>query len=488
VTDSLARQAGAALRWRAVGLAGSRAIALIRTLILARLLVPDDFGLLAVGVVTIEFLLSLTDFGLRPALVQLPSPTKSQLDSAWTVGLLRALVIAGLVMILAPLIAATFAEPRAVNVIRLLALGPVLNATRSARTTELTRALSFRSLTAIGLTSALVHTAVAIGLASSLGVWALVAGVLAGVLAGSLVSYRVAPYRPHLVIDRAAVAPLYRFGRWIFASGVIAVLAELVLQAVISRRLGTVQLGLYFLAARLAFLPNQVVTDAVSKVAFPVHVRLQEHPERAASAFGKSLTGMWALLVPTYLVLVVLTPALVEELLGPRWIGSTPVIQILALAGIAGVVADATIPLLKGRGHTRGLVLLYAVRSAVILALVWTLAGRFGIVGAAVAWVVAEIAAQLCCFFMVRSLVPRPFEGLASPTLATTAAGVFGALTSVLLQGVLAGPAGVLIAAATGLAAAGLCLYTLDRVFGLGMAGDLVEIYPGVSVLLRRGS
>ena len=222
MSEPLARRAGSALAWRVISLAGSRAIGLVRTLVLARLLVPEDFGLLAVGVVTIEFLLSLTDFGLRQALVQQRNPTDQQFHTAWTVGILRAGLVAAVVVVAAPFIAGLFEETRAVNVIRLLALGPVIDATRSARTTELTRALEFRSLTYISLTAAAVHALVAIALAPSAGVWAMVVGSLAGMLAGSLVSYRVAPYRPRLLVDRDAARPLFTFGRWVFVSGVIA--------------------------------------------------------------------------------------------------------------------------------------------------------------------------------------------------------------------------------------------------------------------------
>ena len=137
MNDKPLQQAGSALTWRAVQFAGTKVIYFFRLLILARLLVPDDFGLLAIAVTAVGFFVSVTDFGMIPALVQGREVDEDWYDTAWTIGVARALGISAIIMLFAPLIAGIFAEPRSVDVIRVLALGPLLDALASIKVASL---------------------------------------------------------------------------------------------------------------------------------------------------------------------------------------------------------------------------------------------------------------------------------------------------------------------------------------------------------------
>jgi len=125
--------------WRSAQLAGVKLIFMLRLLILARLLSPEDFGLLAIAVTAVGFLLGVTDIGMIPALVQGRDIDEQQYDAAWTVGLTRALLVVGCVVIAAPLIARIFAEPRATDIIRVLAIRPLLDSAASIKIADLTR-------------------------------------------------------------------------------------------------------------------------------------------------------------------------------------------------------------------------------------------------------------------------------------------------------------------------------------------------------------
>ena len=107
-------------------------------------------------------------------------------------------------------------------------------------------------------------------------VWGLVGGAIAGALMAVALSYVLAPYRPRLLLTSHAIQPLIRYGRWLFLTGLVAIAASSVTQVVISRQLGPVELGLYFLAAKLAFLPHEVATQVLGDVAFSVYARVQD--------------------------------------------------------------------------------------------------------------------------------------------------------------------------------------------------------------------
>ena len=219
--DTPLTQAGSALVWRAVQLGGVKVIFMVRLLVLAWLLTPEDFGLMAIAVTAIGFFLNVTDIGMIPALVQGADVNEKQYNAAWTVNVSRALLITLAVILAAPLITQIFAEPRAINIIRVLALRPLLEALASIKVADLTRNLKFYPLAMIKLGEGLMNIIVSIALAPSLGVWALVIGTLVGSTTYLLMSYLFAPHRPKLLFDQSSIRPLIRFGRWVFATSLI---------------------------------------------------------------------------------------------------------------------------------------------------------------------------------------------------------------------------------------------------------------------------
>jgi O-antigen/teichoic acid export membrane protein len=468
-----------------VQLAGIKIVLLGRTLVLGRLLSPEDFGLFAVALITIDFLMSVSEFGMVPALVQRDRLEKRHYDVAWTVGMLRAGMVGGAVALAAPSIAGLFDETRATDLLRVLAIRPLLDAAASVRVADLVRDLRFRSLTFLRLPEALANTAASIALARPLGVWALVVGPLAGSLLVLVASYLLAPYRPRLSLDRAAAQPLLRYGRWIFVVALLSVLGRSVLQLAISRRVGTAELGLYFLAAKLAFLPAEVSSEVVGSVAFPLYAQLKVEPRVAARTFRAILMGMMAVLLPVSLLLVTLAPSLVQDLLGERWQGAAPLIQVLAWVNVIGLFGDAVVPVLKGIGKPSQVAALELLQSLLLVGLAWHLAGRYGVIGAAFAWVPAIGSSQLLGAMFVRKALVRPFAGMARFTFAIVAASAMGAAAAWLTETRVAGLPGLVTAVAFGAAVTGAALWLFERRFSIGLADDLALAFPRAAGLIR---
>jgi lipopolysaccharide exporter len=487
VNTPLEHQAASAMIWKSIQLVGIKAIFLARTLILARLLFPEDFGLLAIAMIAVDFLLSVTNLGLMPALVQRSEADERQYNTAWTLGMGRALVVSGVVYLAAPFIAALFAEPRATDLIRVVAIRPLLEAAVSIKVAALTRSLDFRRLTFIYLPEALVNTAVAVSLAPLLGVWALIAGALAGPAAQIFASYLLAPHRPKLVLDLAAVGPLIQFGRWIFLTGLIAVLGSSMLQLVISRTLGTAELGLYFLAAKLAFIPAEISAGVVGAVAFPLYARLQQDTARLLAAFRSILVAVTALLLPVSLLLAALAPGLVEHVLGPRWQGIVPLISLLALVNVVGLFGDTLAPILKGMGRPSYLALIEFVQSGLLVILIWALANWFGLVGAAVAWLLAVGASQLLSLLFVRRLLPKPMVGLGHPLSLILLISVVGAATAWGVDRALPGLAGFILGGFAGTFIIAGLLWFADWRWQFGLIANAGLLVPRFLMWRRVG-
>ncbi len=485
MSESLAGRAGHAISWQAVQHFGVKVIYLVRVVVLARLLVPDDFGLVAIAMVSVGVLMSLTDFGMVPALVQQSEVDDRHYDAAWTVGMVRALTVSAGVILAAPWIAQLFAEPRAVSVIRALGIWPVLQAGASIKVADLTRRLRFREVALLRLAEALVTTGVSVALAFRFGVWALVAGSLAGPLVYTLLSYVFAQHRPRLVLERSAVAPLVQFGRWIFVSSLVAVGGRAVLQLVITRKLGAADLGLYFLAARLAFLPSGAASDIVGGVAFPFYARIRSDSGKARAAFQAQILGLSVLLFPVYGLLMALAPSLAVEVLGANWIGTAPVIRVLAVASLVGVLGDVVDPILKGFGQPAKMTFLEVVQSVTLVVAVWGLADWYGLAGAAAAWIPAVFASQVFAVLFLLRVFDRPFEGLLRPVLVIAVLAALGTWTAVVVDGLLDGLPGLIAAGLVGTGVIGLLLLIAERYLNLGLLGALDKIFPRAAVRLR---
>jgi PST family polysaccharide transporter len=480
-SGSLARQAGDALTWKAIQLAGTKGIFLVRTVILARLLAPDDFGLFAIAIVALGFLMSTTEVGMIPALVHRPQVEEAHYHGAWTVSVGRALAVATVLVVAAPAIAVIFAEPRAVAILRVLAVKPVIDASASIKIAELTRTLNYRRLAFVRLPVVAVETVVSIALATRFGVWALVVGTLMGGVAGLVFSYALAPYRPRPLLDRHAVRHLIQYGRWMFLSGLVAVSASSLTQVVISRQLGAFELGLYFLAAKLAFFPSEVASQVVGDVAFPLYARIQGDQVRVARAFRSILVGTVTLLLPLNLFLMSLAPQLVHDVLGERWIGTEPLIQLLSLVGIAGLFGEACGPLFRGMGYPKWVLALELVQSGLVVGLLWALTSRYGAVGAALAWLMGVVASQVLNFVFARRLVNHPLAGALLPIACVFIASSAGAATVVALGQLVAGLGGFVVALVVAPTVTSILIWLCDRRFDLGLATVLTQTFPHVA-------
>ncbi len=481
--------------WRATQLLAVKALSVGRLLVLAIILDPEDWGLVAIAAVTVELMVAFTDVGLNDAIVQRDRVEEKHYHTAWTVGLIRGAAVAIVVIALAPLIADLFKAPDAVPVIQVLALRPLVDALASARVMELNRNLEFRPLTLIKVPAALVETfgifavlalpafivesLFSIGLASTLGVWALVIGAMAGSLSGVMLSYRLAPYRPRLRL--AGFQDLFSFGKWVFATRVLRNTGQFGLRAVVSRFLGSEDLGRFYLAQKVTVLPNDLISEVVRGVAFPVVSRVQESRSKTSRVFKITLTAMLAMLVPVYATLFVLAGPIVDLALPSSYAGLATVIQILALDGIIDLLTDALKPLLRGQGRPRTDFFFTATRTGLLLVLAVILTDAFGLNGAAWAWLAAEATIGVLAIFIARSVLKRPFEGLRPVITVIFFSGIAGALAGWSLSEAIGGLPGLAVGALVGVGGGLALLLVLDRRYDFGLLTNFGKAFPGVA-------
>jgi O-antigen/teichoic acid export membrane protein len=485
MVEGSAQKAGKALVWQVIQLGSDKLLFFIRILILARLLTPEDFGLVAIATTAMGFFQNITDIGLIPAVVQGKNITEKQFNAVWTVGIIRSSLISIVMVIAAPLIATIFDEPQSIPIIRVLALYPLLVATISIKVAEHSRNLTFRPLAVIKLTDSIVKAVVSVALAKAFGFWALVAGTLAGVFAVSILSYILAPHRPRLYIDQESIWPLVKFGRWMFADSMIAMIGGSILRIVITRQLGASALGLYYLATQLASLPSEISHGVIGQVAFPMFSRLQAEIDRVKRMFRTMVVGTIALLYPACLLLIVLAPTFVTEILGAKWNGTETLIQILSLATMIGIFGDNVVEILKGMGKPDRMMMMGFAQTVILVILVWFLTGRFGINGAAFASIPAVLISQILGLIFVGQLLPQPLSGLGRHFSAIIIASLTGATVAYLLDKFLIGITGFVVAGLGAVMCTLLILWIANRRLSLGLVQDLIQIFPGAARYIR---
>lgn len=484
MTDRPIQKAGNALFWQSIRMGGVKVIYLLRILVLARLLLPDDFGLVAIATTATGFLFSITNLGMMPALVHGKDTNDANYHAAWTLDLCRSFLLTIVTIAAAPVIAVMFAEPRATPIIMAIAVRPFVEALTSIKVVALNRNLMFRPLAVLKIIEAIVNTALSILLAGILGVWALVAGAIGGAISIVIASYILAPYRPKLLLNWEAIKPLINFGRWIFATHLIALTGSYILRIIISRQFGSAGLGIYFLATQLAFLPSDVASETVGAVAFPLFARLQNNVQQATRVFRALFSGLAAILYPVCALIIVLAPSLTRDILGPNWEGTEELIRILALVVMISIFGEVAISVFKGFGQPYRITLVEVIQSSITIALVWILTKRFGLAGAALAWLPTISFSQVLSALFLQKILDDPFRGLQQPLLAVLAATTSCVVISMVFRNLVPGIAGLIIAIGLGTASAVTVLWLADRRFSLGFVRNMAIAFPPIAAFI----
>ena len=479
------RAAGNAMLWQAFQMGGVKALYLVRLLVMAILLTPEDFGLIAIALAATSFLLNLTNFGLIPAAVQAENMDDAKYDAVWTFDMTRCVIVAALTIVLAPLIAKIFAEPQAVSIIQVLALRPLIESLTSIKIAALNRNLTFRPLAILKIVEAVFNAIISIALAKLLGVWAMVLGMIGGATSMVIASYIFAPYRPRISYDWQSVMPLLKFGRWLLVTGIFAMAGNFGLRLLISRQVGAEGLGLYFLAVQLAFLPNEIASEVVGTVAFPLFARLRSHLHEAARAFRAILTGLMALLYPTCALIIVLSPVLVHDVLGSKWEGTVVLIQILSFGAMIALLSDATVPLVKGFGHSYRVTQIELVQSSSLILMIWFFTSRYGTLGAALAWLPAIICVQILCLYFIQDIFHDSLKEARKSILAILVATVAGTAISYLAIQVLPNIPGLVIASLLAALVIVSILWFSDRRYSLGLLRNIAIAFPQMASILK---
>lgn len=430
--SGLGRAAVGGVAWQGLSYLGGKILVLGTTVILARLLVPGDFGLVGLALVFVAYAETLTDLGVAQALIYLPEGREAN-DTALTVTLIFSSILVGAAMLAAPAVAGFFRRPDVTDLFRVLSLSLLIGGAGQVPDALLRKSLLFRRRLIADLARSAGQGIVAITLASAgAGPWSIVYGYLAGGVLWTGIAWALVPYRPGRSFWRvrwSRARPLLSYGIAVAGNALLLSLVFDIDYLIVGRRLGATPLGHYTLGFRI---PEMVIINVfyvLSMVAFPLFSRARQDMERLRRGYLATIRLQTVYGVWVGVGMAVVAPMLVHVVFGPKWEASIVPLQALALYAAFRSLGVGAVDVFKAIGRPSLAVTLSFVRLAVLVpALLFAV--RYGIDG--VSWAQAVVALLLAVLMQATALrvlgVPAKAVGAALyPALAAGVGAAIGA-------------------------------------------------------------
>ncbi len=384
----------------------SRVLRLIRTIILARLLAPEDFGLFGIALLTLSTLEAFSQAGFQVALIQKRENVESYLDTAWTVSAIRGTVLFLILFITAPVMAKFFNSPKACMVIRVVAISTLLSGFRNIGIVFFRKKLEFSKEFVYELSSSAADLIIALVLAFLWrNVWALVCAGLAYSFVQVFMSYRLHPYRPRIRIDRDKFQDLFAYGKWLMGSGILAFFITQGDDLFVGKILGVSALGFYQMAYLVSNLPATEISHVMSHVTFPAYSILQDDVGALRNAYLKVLQLTTFLSIPLTALIILLAPQLTKVFFGAKWMPMAPAMQALACWGMIRSIGATIGPVIQAVGKPQILTRMLLLAVILLAVFIYPLSSKWGIVGTSIAVVVATLISTSLAAYMVIKII-----------------------------------------------------------------------------------
>ncbi len=383
----LSRKIASGAIWLVASKLATRFLDLVAMLIVARLLVPAEFGLFALAASVLLILNAVTDLSLSNAIIQMKDPPDAVYDTAFTLNFLRGLVIAAALAVISIPFASIYGDERLRAIILALAAVPLLKGLVSPRMAHLQRQLSFKPqfyLEAAGKIAAFVASILVAYFTRSY--WALVAGMIATPAISSMISYRFAPYRPRFGLHDWK--PIFSFSGWLTLSNAVNTLNWQADRFFIGGKLGTATLGQYTVGSELASLPTNAPILPIMQALYAGFARLAHDTARLRDAYMTSQCVVIAIALPISVTVSVFAYPILDLAIGPAWSQSAFVVQVLAPVFALQMLTAPAQSIAMATGRTRSIftrdTVALLVRLPLIVLGMWV-AGLPGVIWARVA-------------------------------------------------------------------------------------------------------
>lgn len=350
---SLKNKARSGILWSVGEQFSVKFISLIISLILARILSPAEFGLIAMLSVFLAIGTSLMESGLTSSLIRTQGADQRDYSTVFFFNLMGSVVVYGILFVTAPLIADFYRQPLLAGIVRLYGLSIVISAFFSVQNTLLTKEMKFKIQTIIQIPSVLIGGCLGILLAYlGYGPWSIVWMNLLNICVSTVLHWYLSPWRPLFIFDRKRFQYHFRFGYKMTLSGMLDTLYKNIYTIIIGRFFAAAQLGFYSRAESLSQLPVGIISSSINKVTYPMFSMISDDDVRLKMVYKKLMQQVLFWNAPILILLALVAHPLIELLLTEKWLPSVPYFQILCLAGILYPLHAYNLNILKVKGRS----------------------------------------------------------------------------------------------------------------------------------------
>jgi len=325
-----------------------RLLGFVSVVVLARLLSPEDFGLVAIAASFVAILEGLSDFDVNRALIRARDEDRALYDSAWTLSVLRGLAAALLMLAVAPFIG----DARISSILLVLAVTPILHGLSNPRFVMFERHLDYSRLAIQTLTAKIVSFAVTLFIAIVYrSYWALVLGIIANSLTGAALTYALRPYRPKISFSR--FSEIFAFSGWMSLTTIVTTLSMQTDRIIVGRFLGVAAAGSYFMTQRVGVVPTAELVSPLQRILFPSFSQMVDDLPRLRRAVSESINVLGTLSLPAGVGFALVANDFVPKVLGETWLIIVPLLVVLVPYLGFRAALSMTLPCVMALGRTR---------------------------------------------------------------------------------------------------------------------------------------
>lgn len=392
--------------WSSVQRFGGMIISFFSNLVLARLLTPEDYGMVGMLMVFISLSIVLIDGGLASALIQKKEPTNEDYSTVFYWNLILSIILFFALFLAAPAIAAFYRMPPLSAILRVQGIMLILNAFKIIQNNQLRKQLNFRRLTQINLTATIIGAVAGVTMALlGFGVWSLVGKELVESFFSFLLLWFGSSWRPVYAFSKNSFKELFSYGYLLLLSDLTESLVFHLQSLIIGRVFSARDLGFYSQARHIHSIPERTIPSVVDQVMFPVYSSLQDDNDKIVSTLKKSLKTLVFFNFPLMLLLVIIAEPLFIILLSAKWLDSVPYFQILCFGGMLYSLNSNNLNVIRSLGKSNYIFIITLIKRATTLLLVF-IGLQFGILGIVIGYTVS-----MYCWFPVNAYYSGKLTG-----------------------------------------------------------------------------
>ncbi len=392
--------------WLTVSNTFVKILQFIRSIVLARLLTPEIFGIWGIVSLVRQGVDVFTNTGFGTELIHRQKHIKEASDIAWTLNVVRGFILMALCFAAAPLVANFYHKPILNILLKVVAVTFFINGLRNINVILLKKELSFKKIAIQQQISALLGLIVTLTLAYLYrNVWALVWGTITFFITDLVTSYIIQPKYPKIYYNKRLAKEIFKYGIFISGGGMVVFLTTELDNAVVGKILGMKWLGFYVLAYSLANLPATEITHVVSGVMFPAYSQIQDDIKRLRNLYLKTLRGVATLSIPAASGLAFLAPDILRLVYGERWLPAAAPLRILCVFGAIRSLGATTGPIYNAVGKPKISFFLNFSRLILIILLIYPLSVRYGINGTAYSIVIPAVVLQFFSWNILKGVL-----------------------------------------------------------------------------------